>query len=199
MSMGLEGGNGCVTVEQLRLTSRPTRRMLLRLPRCATYSPISPSWGCDDHSMGSVTGAKPARELSPALCVDLDGTLIRGNLLWECVLVLLKTHPITLLLLPFWLLSGRASLKRHVAARTHLHPARLPYRQQVLDLIQQEKATGRRIALVTAADRALAEAIASYLGLFPELHPSDVQLHLKRANKASLPPQHLIQTGFDSV
>jgi 4-hydroxybenzoate polyprenyltransferase/phosphoserine phosphatase len=149
--------------------------------------------------MGSVTGAKPAKVLSPVLCVDLDGTLIRGNVLWECVLVLLKTRPIALLLLPFWLLAGRASLKRHVAARTHLDPARLPYRQQVLDLIQQEKATGRRIALVTAADRALAEAIASYLGLFDEVHASDGQLNLKGANKAAFLAQHFIQTGFDYV
>ena len=150
-------------------------------------------------SMGSVTGAKPAKALSPVLCVDLDGTLIRGNVLWECVLVLLKTRPSTLLLLPFWLLAGRASLKRHLAARTHLNPARLPYRQQVLDLIQQEKATGRRIALVTAADRAFAEAIASYLGLFDEVHASDGKLNLKGANKAAFLAQHFIQTGFDYV
>jgi len=149
--------------------------------------------------MGSVTGAKPARELSPVLCVDLDGTLIRGNVLWECVLVLLKTRPSTLLLLPFWLLAGRASLKRHLAARTHLNPARLPYRQQVLDLIQQEKATGRRIALVTAADRELAEAIASYLGLFDEVHASDGKLNLKGANKAAFLAQHFAQTGFEYV
>jgi 4-hydroxybenzoate polyprenyltransferase/phosphoserine phosphatase len=149
--------------------------------------------------MGSVTGAKPAKVLSPVLCVDLDGTLIRGNVLWECVLVLLKTRPITLLLLPFWLLAGRASLKRHLAARTHLNPARLPYRQQVLDLIQQQKATGRRIALVTAADRAFAEAIASYLGLFDEVHASDGKVNLKGANKAAFLAQHFAQAGFDYV
>ena len=72
--------------------------------------------------MGSVTGAKPAKVSSPVLCVDLDGTLIRGNVLWECVLVLLKTSPIALLLLPFWLLSGRASLKRKLAARVASQP-----------------------------------------------------------------------------
>jgi 4-hydroxybenzoate polyprenyltransferase/phosphoserine phosphatase len=149
--------------------------------------------------MGSVTGAKPAKVLSPVLCVDLDGTLIRGNVLWECVLVLLKTRPITLLLLPFWLLAGRASLKHHVAARTHLNPARLPYRQQVLELIQQEKEIGRRIALVTAADRELAEAIAGYLGLFDEVHASDGKLNLKGANKAAFLAQHFAQTGFEYV
>ncbi len=149
--------------------------------------------------MGSATGTKVAKEKSPILCVDLDGTLIRGNVLWECVLVLLRTRPVTLLLLPFWLLSGRASLKRHLAARVHLNPARLPYRQEVLDLLQQEKATGRRIALVTAANRGLAEAISNYLDLFDEVHASDGQLNLKGANKAVSLAQHFAQTGFEYV
>src|SRR5208337_573421 len=127
-------------VDQLILTSPPFRRMLLRLPRCAAYSRCSPSYLCDDHGMGSATGAKPAKAASPVLCVDLDGTLIRGNVLWECVLALLKTRPGTLLLLPFWLLSGRASVKRQVAARVQFDPARLLYRQQVLDLLRKEKA-----------------------------------------------------------
>ncbi len=149
--------------------------------------------------MGSVTGAKPARGPSPVLCVDLDGTLIRGNVLWECVLVLLKTRPVTLLLLPFWLLAGRASLKHRLASRAHLDPTRLPYRQQVLDLIQQEKATGSRIALVTAADSEIAEAIASYLGVFDEVHASDGKMNLKGANKASFLAQHFSQTGFEYI
>jgi len=149
--------------------------------------------------MGSVTGAAPAKVLSPVLCVDLDGTLIRGNVLWECILVLLKTRPITVLLLPFWLLSGRASLKRKLAARIHLNPACLPYRQQVLDFLQREKATGRRIALTTAADSELAETIASYLGLFDEVHASDGQLNLKGANKGAFLTEHFAQTGFDYV
>ena len=125
--------------------------------------------------------------------------MIRGNVLWECLLVLLKTRPITLLLLPFWLFSGRASLKRKLAARTHLNPACLPYRQQVLDFLQREKTTGRRIALTTAADRELAETIASYLGLFDEVHASDGQINLKGANKAAFLAEHFAQTGFDYV
>ncbi len=149
--------------------------------------------------MGSVTGAKPAKVPSPVLCVDLDGTLIRGNLLWECVLTLLKSRPITLLLLPVWLLSGRAALKRQLAARVRLDPARLPYRRQVLDLLKQEKASGRRIALTTAADRDLAEMIASYLGLFDEVHASDGQLNLKGPNKAAFLAEHYAETGFEYV
>ena len=149
--------------------------------------------------MGSATGAKPAKAVFPVLCVDLDGTLIRGNLLWECVLALLKTRPILIVMLPFWLLAGPASFKRHLADRTQLDPAHLPYRQEVLDLIRQEKAVGRRVVLATAADRKIAEAVSNHLGLFDEVHASDGQLNLKGANKAALLAQHFAQTGFDYV
>lgn len=148
--------------------------------------------------MGSVTGAKLAR-VSPVLCVDLDGTLIRGNVLWESALLLIKTRPYLLVLLPFWLLGGRANLKRQLAARIQFDPARLAYRQQVLDLLQQEKAAGRRIALVTAADYQLAEAISRHLGLFEEVHASDGEVNLKGASKAAFLAQHFAETGFEYV
>jgi 4-hydroxybenzoate polyprenyltransferase/phosphoserine phosphatase len=149
--------------------------------------------------MGATTGTKTAKAMSPVLCVDLDGTLIRGNVLWECILVLLKTRPLTVLLLPFWLLSGLASLKHKLAARIHLDPALLPYRPQVLDLLRQEKAAGHRIALATATDRKFAEAISSYLGLFDEVHASDGQLNLKEANKAAFLVQRYAGAGFEYV
>ena len=40
--------------------------------------------------MGTATGTKAAKDLSPVLCVDLDGTLLCGNVLWECILDLLN-------------------------------------------------------------------------------------------------------------
>jgi 4-hydroxybenzoate polyprenyltransferase/phosphoserine phosphatase len=149
--------------------------------------------------MGSTAGTKAAREQSPVLCVDLDGTLIRGNLLWECVLLLLKNHPATLLRMPFWLLRGRAYVKQQLARRAHFDPARLLYRQSVLDLVQQEKKSGRRVALVTAADRQLAEAVARHVGLFDEVHSSDGTLNLKGAEKAAFLREHFAQPGFDYV
>jgi len=174
-------------------------RMLPRLPRCAAYSRSLPALLCDDNPMRSGTGIGTVKTLRPVLCVDLDGTLIGGNVLWECVLVLLKTRPFTLLLLPFWLLLGRAALKRRLSAGVHIDPACLPYRQHVLDLLRQEKKAGRSIALVTAADRELAEPIARYLGLFDEVHASDGQVNLKGANKAEFLSRHFAEAGFEYV
>jgi 4-hydroxybenzoate polyprenyltransferase/phosphoserine phosphatase len=149
--------------------------------------------------MGAVTGAKPAKISRPVLCVDLDGTLIRGNVLWECVLVLLKTRPFLVLIFPVWLLAGRASLKRRLAAKAHLDPARLSYRQPILDLLRQEKASGRRVALATAADRQIATVVSDYLGLFDEVHASDGELNLKGAEKGSFLATQFAETGFDYI
>jgi len=51
------------------------------------------------------------------LCVDLDGTLLATDVLWELFLILLKTKPLRFLLVPFWLLKGKAFLKRQLAKR----------------------------------------------------------------------------------
>jgi 4-hydroxybenzoate polyprenyltransferase len=149
--------------------------------------------------MGSVAGTQTAKTPKPVLCVDLDGTVIRGNLLWECVLALLKSHPATLLLLPVWLLRGPAVLKRQLATRVHLDPARLPYRRQVLDLLREEKQAGRRLVLVTAADQAIAESVSNHLGLFDEAHGSDGRQNLKGPNKAAFLAERFAANGFDYV
>ena len=51
----------------------------------------------------------------PPLCVDLDGTLIKTDLLWESVVKLLKTAPWKAFLLTVWLIRGKASLKSRLA------------------------------------------------------------------------------------
>jgi 4-hydroxybenzoate polyprenyltransferase/phosphoserine phosphatase len=149
--------------------------------------------------MPSAAGTQTAKESTPVLCVDLDGTLIRSDLLWECVLVLLKTHPATLLLLPFWLLHGRAFLKQELARHAQVDPSRLPYRVQVLDLVRQERHAHRRIALVTAADRKLAESISEHLGLFDEVHASDGRINLRGPAKAAFLAERFATLGFDYV
>lgn len=149
--------------------------------------------------MPPAAGTQTARVSAPVLCVDLDGTLIRGDVLWECVLILLKTRPAALFLLPFWLLQGRAFLKQQLARRAEVDPSRLPYNQEVIDLIREEKHAGRRIALATAADKNLADAIARYLGFIDEVYASDGRINLKGAAKGALLSQHFAASGFDYV
>ncbi|MEX5745636.1 UbiA family prenyltransferase [Massilia sp. X63] len=117
------------------------------------------------------------------LVVDLDGTLTPTDTLVESVLLLAKQSPFDLLRLPLWLARGREVMKAEVAARVSLAPEQLPYRQDLLDYLRQEKAGGRQIVLATAAHRAIADGVAGHLGLFDRVLASDGSRNLKGSNK----------------
>ena len=51
------------------------------------------------------------------LVVDLDGTLILGDLLHESALKLTRLQPLTALQIPLWLLRGKATMKDEIAQR----------------------------------------------------------------------------------
>jgi 4-hydroxybenzoate polyprenyltransferase/phosphoserine phosphatase len=119
----------------------------------------------------------------PALCVDLDGTLVKSDTLVDSTLALARHHPAALLNLPGWLAQGKASLKRHIASAILLDVAHLPYNRELLQYLEQQHATGRPIYLATAADAATAQRIADHLGLFTGVLASDGTLNLAGHNK----------------
>jgi len=88
------------------------------------------------------------------LCVDLDGTLIATDSLWESILLLFRTWQI--FLLPFWLIRGRAYLKYKVAQHVSLNVTTLPYYENVLTFLKEEKQKGRVLVLATAAHESIA-------------------------------------------
>lgn len=67
-----------------------------------------------------------ARFLTP-LVVDLDGTLIKTDLLFETANNLATRQPFQLLCLPGWLLGGKSFLKSRLAETSTVDPASLPY------------------------------------------------------------------------
>ena len=109
----------------------------------------------------------------PHLYVDLDGTLIATDLLHESLLLLLRGSPISILRMPFWLLNGKAVLKREIALRVTLDAAALPYRPGVLELIRQARQEGRRVVLATASDQLLAASVATHLAVFDHVIASN--------------------------
>jgi phosphoserine phosphatase len=117
------------------------------------------------------------------LCVDLDGTLIKTDLLFESTLMLLRRKPWLAFAFPVWLLDGRAALKRKIAQRVSLRPELLPYNAEVLSWLRKEKANGRILVLATAAERELADLVANHVKLFDHVLASDGVRNLKGRKK----------------
>lgn len=134
-----------------------------------------------------------------ALCVDLDGTLVRSDTLHEAALLLATRSPRSLPALPLWLIGGKANLKRLIAERVDLHAATLPYCENVLALIGEARQQGRPVVLVTAAPERIAKAIAQNLGVFDDVMSSDGNVNLSRDRKADALVRRYGAKGFDYV
>lgn len=121
-----------------------------------------------------------------ALCVDLDGTLIRTDLTFESLLAALKRRPWLVFLLPFWLLKGKSHLKHRLAQHARLDVSALPYQPQVIELINEARQAGRHVLLVTGSHVALAEQVAEHLPVFDAVLATTLERNLIGGHKAAV-------------
>jgi 4-hydroxybenzoate polyprenyltransferase/phosphoserine phosphatase len=131
------------------------------------------------------------------LVVDLDGTLIRTDLLVESGFALLADAPLRLPGVLASVVGGRAAFKARVAAEAQLDLARLPFNEELLALLRAERARGRRIYLASASDMRFVRAVADELGLFDGVFASDGAINLKGAAKAAALCAAFGRGGFD--
>lgn len=125
------------------------------------------------------------QSLKPVI-VDLDGTLIKTDTLFESLMVLLKQNPFWCLLLPFWLLKGKANLKNRIAEKVNLEVTLLPYNQAVIDYIKAAKSQGHDCYLATGTVKKFAEPIADHIGCFSGVFATDENTNLTGKDKSVL-------------
>lgn len=142
---------------------------------------------------------EPHRTGTVPLCVDLDGTVVKTDLLIEGFFDLLKRKPLTLLRVPLWLLRGKAYLKEKIAEQVELKAELLPYNEALLSLLKEEKQKGRTLILVTAAHRRFANSVAAHLALFDSVHATESGTNLSAENKRDALVAMYGRNGFDYV
>jgi 4-hydroxybenzoate polyprenyltransferase len=134
------------------------------------------------------------------LCVDLDGTLSHSDLLYEGFLNALRNKPALILLMPVILiLKGKAALKNFLAKNSSLKLEELRWNESVLKLIAERRAVGDEVYLTTAADKVIAENVASYHGFFNGVFSSDGVTNLKGHRKAEVLINRFGKEAFDYV
>ena len=130
------------------------------------------------------------------LVIDLDGTLLRTDLLLEGIIALLRRNPLMLLVMLLWLPRGRAFFKRRIAEGAVLDVATLPANAALLAHIEAQKAAGQEIVLATAADELMALRALRRFPVFDRVVASDGVRNLKGETKAAQ-LRAIYPQGFD--
>jgi 4-hydroxybenzoate polyprenyltransferase len=133
------------------------------------------------------------------LVVDLDGTLLRSDMLVESAFAFFKGNPQRLLAPVFWLKDGKANLKSKLAEAAPIDVTILPYDPRVLSFLEQERARGRRLILATASHQNYADDIASHLGLFDRVLATHDDINLSAQTKRDVLLREFGENGFDYV
>jgi 4-hydroxybenzoate polyprenyltransferase len=118
------------------------------------------------------------------LVVDLDGTLLKVDTLYELFVFGLFNKPVQTLLSLLALRDGIAAFKRRLSGIVPLDIESLPVREELFAYLKQESAAGREIHLATAADQTVAVSIARRFPIFQSVQGTDQDGNLKGRNKA---------------
>ncbi len=137
-------------------------------------------------------------DVSLPLVVDVDGSLVSGDLLIEGTIRLIAATPLKLFVLPFWLVRGRAALKRRVARAVPLPPETLVLNPAVLEEIAVAKAAGRQIWLASAADELAVAPLAEHIGATGHV-ASNGRTNLAGEAKAATLVNRFGAGGFDYI
>jgi 4-hydroxybenzoate polyprenyltransferase/phosphoserine phosphatase len=133
------------------------------------------------------------------LVVDLDGTLIKTDLLLESASQFVLAQPWNAYKLLGWLTQGKCALKAHLAQNTSIDAAALPFNAELIIWLKHEKAQGRTLVLATASHQLLADQVAAHLGLFDEVLASVASTNLKSDAKRTALVVKFGEKGFDYV
>lgn len=133
------------------------------------------------------------------LVVDLDGTLLKCDLLHECANVFLMSKPFAFVLLIKALFKGKPQLKAYLAERVSLPINVLPINRTLVSWLEAQRRRGRKIVLASASHKTLVEKIAQHFSLFDAIHATEGNTNLSGSTKRDLLVKVYGFRGFDYI
>lgn len=98
------------------------------------------------------------------LIVDIDGTLLRSDLLWESLASLAVRHPLKIGLVPVHLLRGRPALKAFLARECKLEIDLVPLSKAAVELIEEAEGAGRKVILASGSPQVMVDRVRERVG-----------------------------------
>lgn len=131
------------------------------------------------------------------LVLDVDGTFLRTDMLYEAFWAGLGTAPVLTILLSLRHLRNPAALKAELARIAPLRTDLLPVNPEVAELALQSRLAGREVVLASASDATQVARLAADYGLSEHVFASDGVTNLKGDAKAQALVAAYGEGGFD--
>ena len=130
------------------------------------------------------------------LYVDLDGTLLKTDMLWEQLSILLR-NPFRLLSAFLMLLKGKSAFKAYCLKYAGIpNPVLLPIHEEVLRIMHEHHANGIAVILATASMHEIAIEVKNAYPIIDECLGSNAHINLKGKNKAAAIIEHAMGREF---
>ncbi|KAA3498876.1 UbiA family prenyltransferase [Rhizobium rhizogenes] len=156
------------------------------------------------HNVSSEAQCSKAHDALSVLpiVVDLDGTLLLSDTLYEVAALSLFRRPFALISALPSLLQGRHVLKSTIAKHVDLNSLVLPLREDLVNWLRQKAGEGHALHLCSAADQTIVDVVAAKVGIFDSAVGSSAS-NLKGPAKAdylaSRFPEGFIYVGDSSA
>jgi len=131
------------------------------------------------------------------LLVDMDGAIVASDTLFETTILFLKKSPFMFFMLFVWLLRGKHVLKGELSKRTHLNVETLPYRQDVIDYLEQQFEQGRKIVLLTGSWVDIARRVANQFEFISDVIATNHERNMTGHAKAKIAKEMWGEQLFD--
>ncbi len=136
------------------------------------------------------------QQFTTPLCVDLDGTLVETNTLFEASLSAIKKNPLRLFTFLLAAPKGKVYIKHLIGEYTKKESFTWLFNSDLLAFLRIERAKGRKLILATASDTQIANSIAKELGIFDEVIASTLTQPVSASLKYKLLKKRFGEKGF---
>lgn len=133
------------------------------------------------------------------LCVDLDHSLIRTDLIQEAILDVLRKKPWLAFKLIYLFFTSIKTFKFFLVDHYKVDVPHLPFNQKLLQFLQAEKQKGRRLILITGSPTPWARSVNEHLQIFDEVVGTTFDTNMIGMNKVHLLNQQFGHKGYDYV
>lgn len=134
------------------------------------------------------------------LFVDLDGTLIQGDLSHKAFFYFFKTNPVLCIYHLFiFLFLGRPYLKEKISKNYIVELSNLNKNKQCIEYIEEAKNNNRTVFLISGSHQFLVNQISNQLNFFNDAYGTHKNFNMIGKNKIAFINQKLKIFDFDYI